>query len=421
MEHPAFRENALRLLALYSEAWQISGDDQFKRTSEETAGWVLREMRAPEGGFYSSLDADSEGEEGRYYIWTPASIEDALKDDAETERLLPLVMRHYGLDRPANFEGHWHLRVTRPLSEVADELGLDAAKARALLDRARQKLFAVREQRVRPGRDDKLLTSWNALMIRGLATAGRVFERDDWIDAAATALDCLREHLWVNGRLLATYKDGHAHLNAYLDDYAFLLDAILTLLQARWRRADLDFAAELAEVLLEHYADEQHGGFFFTADDHEQLIQRSKPLMDDSLPNGNGIAAFALQRLGHLLGEPRYLDAAHRTLLAAWPDIERLPFAHDALLLALEENLYPPQMIILRGDAEQLPKWQAITQQGYQPRRLTLAIPAAETELPGALATMQPQEPAVAYVCSGTQCSAPIDDAEMLRRHLHDA
>lgn len=395
------------LLALYSEAWQVSGADRFQQVVEETAGWLLREMRAPEGGFYSSLDADSEGEEGKYYVWTPDQVEAVLQK--EDQRLRSLVVQHYGLDQPPNFEGRWHLRVRRPLADVAGELDIPATEAQTLLDAARELLFAAREQRIRPGRDDKLLVSWNALLIKGLATAGRVFERDDWIDAAGAALDCLHERLWQDGRLLATYKDGRAHLNAYLDDYAFLLDAILTLLQARWRRADLDFAMKLAEVLLKHYQD-PNGGFFFTADDHEQLIQRSKPLMDDSLPNGNGIAAYALQRLGHLVGEPRYLDAATRTLQVAWPDIERMPFAHDTLLLALEESLHPPALIILRAKSSQtIGHWKQQLTHGYQPRRLLFAITGECEGLPGPLAAMSVVKgQTTAYVCVGTQCSAPL-------------
>ncbi|MDZ7735647.1 MAG: thioredoxin domain-containing protein [Gammaproteobacteria bacterium] len=406
------------LLALYAEAWQITGEDQFRRVCEETAAWVMREMQSPEGGFYSSLDADSEGEEGKYYIWTPAAVRAALADHPQAELLERLVTEHYGLDQPPNFEGHWHLRIHKPLGEIAAELGRSEDDVRQLLDTARQRLFEVRERRVRPGRDDKLLTSWNALMIKGLAVAGRILKRDDWVDAAGRALDCIKRHLWQDDRLLATYKDGRAHLNAYLDDYAFLIHAIGALLEARWRRADLDFTIELAEVLLTHYRDPQ-GGFFFTADDHEQLIQRSKPLMDDSLPNGNGIAAFALQRLGHLLGEPRYLDAATGTLQAAWPGVERLPFAHGALLLALEEHLYPPQLVIIRGNQAPIADWLAITRAGYRPRRLAIAIPTDETGLPGALAGMTAKNggPA-AYVCTGTSCSAPVETPQALETAL---
>jgi len=406
------------LLGQYGVAWQISGEDNFRRVAEETAAWVLREMRSPEGGFYSSLDADSEGEEGRYYLWTPEEVHTALAEHPEADRLERIVSRHYGLDRSPNFEDRWHLRIYEPLSAVSAELGQSEDDIRGLLDSARQLLFAARERRIRPGRDDKLLTSWNALMIKGLAVAGRILHRDDWLQAAEQALEFIRDNMWRDGRLLATCKDGHSHLNAYLDDYAFLIDAIEALLEARWRQADLDFAVELAEVLLAHYQDPA-GGFFFTADDHEQLIQRSKPLMDDSLPNGNGVAAFTLQRLGHLLGEPRYLEAAARTLQAAWPDIERLPFAHGAFLPALEEYLNPPQLVIIRADANELDAWLAAAGPDYRPRSLVVGIPAGETGLPGALADMTPRAgKACAYVCTGTRCSAPLTSPAALNEAL---
>ena len=407
------------LLALYAWAWQITGEPSYKRVVEQTADWVMREMQSPEGGFYSSLDADSEGEEGKYYIWTPAEVEAVLQQHEQGELLYQLLSRHYGLDQSANFEGYWHLRVTTPLADIAAELGQSEAEAQSLLDIARQLLFEAREKRIRPGRDDKLLTSWNALMIHGLAVAGRICERDDWVQAASHALNCIYDHLWVNGRLLATYKDGYAHLNAYLDDYAFLINAIEALLEARWQRAELDFAIELAEVLLAHYQD-PNSGFFFTADDHEELIQRTKPFMDDSLPNGNGIAAYALQRLGHLLGEPRYLDAATDTLRAAWSGIERMPFAHGALLQALEENLYPPEMVIIRApDDDTASAWQAQAQADYHPRRFILSIPANEAPLSAALDAMVMQNArATAYICSGTQCSEPVQSLDDLCTRL---
>ncbi|MEX2517352.1 MAG: thioredoxin domain-containing protein [Gammaproteobacteria bacterium] len=401
------------LLTLYAEAWQISGDGFFKRVAEQTADWVLRDMRSAEGGFYSSLDADSEGEEGRFYVWTTDETRNVLND----EQLFNVFSQHYGLDQPPNFEGEWHLRISKPLSEIAAAAGIAETELQTRLDAARATLLAVREQRIWPGRDDKLLVSWNALMIKGLAVAGRVLQRADWIDAAAAAVDCLRERLWVNGRLCATCKDGRAHLNAYLDDYAFLIDALLNLMQARWRKQDLDFAIELADVLLEYYQD-PNGGFFFTADDHEQLIQRSKPLQDDSLPSGNGIAAFALQRLGHLLGEPRYLDAAARTLQAGWPALADLPFAHNALLLALEEYLQPPQTVIIRATDTAAADWLRAAQTGFQPGRLALLIPASAADLPGALAGMQAGTSTTAYICSGSECSAPVSDLETLRTIL---
>jgi hypothetical protein len=214
-----------------------------------------------------------------------------------------VASEHFGLNRSPNFEGeHWHLYVAQPIDKVAGSLGLALRVAEDLVARARNKLLSARELRVRPGRDEKILTSWNALMIHGMARAGRVFGRADLVASARRALDFLRATLWRAGRLLATYKGGRAHLNAYLDDHAFLLAALLELMQTDFRREDLEFAIDLADSLLERFEDRVHGGFFFTSRDHEPLILRPKPGPDSATPSGNGMAALSLQRLGHLVG-----------------------------------------------------------------------------------------------------------------------
>jgi len=392
------------LLAIYAEAFAATGDPLYRETAGAVAGWLMREMQSPEGGYYSSLDADSEGEEGKFYVWTQEEVR-GLLDEQE----YALFARRFGLDRKANFEAHWYPHVFADWDALSEAFDLEEPRVRELVDSARAKLFAARERRVRPGRDDKILTSWNALMIKGMAVAGRHLDRPDWIDSAERALDFIRATLWRDGRLQATYKDGRAHLNAYLDDYVFLMDAVLELLQARWRDGDLRFVLELADVVLEHFQDAEHGGFFFTADDHEQLIERPKPLGDESTPAGNGIAAFVFERLGHLLGDTRYLDAAERTLRAAWDAMADLPYGHTSLLLALEEHLQPPQTVVLRGDAAALTAWQRRCVEPYAPRRMSFAIPADATDLPGLLAERKaPGEGVLAYVCSGTSCSAPV-------------
>jgi hypothetical protein len=262
---------------------------------------------------------------------------------------------------------------------------------------------------VRPGRDEKILTSWNALLIKGMARAARTLDRPDLLGSAERALGFIHGTLWRDGRLLATCKDGKAHLNAYLDDYALLLDALLELLQTRWRRADLDWAVALADVLLDQFFDPEQGGFFFTAADHEALITRPKPLGDESIPSGNGVAAHALQRLGHLLGEPRCLDAAAATLRFAAEPMRRVPYAHATLLAALDEYHTPPETLIIRGTGPELDTWQAAAQQGCHPRRLVLAIPAAEADLPGNLGAMVPGGAGIlAYRCRGTRCEPPV-------------
>ena len=232
----------------------------------------------------------------------------------------------FGLDRPPNFEGrHWHLHVFTELEELARRFDSSVPEVEAIIDRARSALLPVRSERIWPGRDDKVLTSWNALMIKGMAVAGGILSEARFIRSAERALAFVRECMWRDGRLRATWKDGRARFAAYLDDHAFLIDAILALLQERWNDEALAFAVEIAEVLLGHFEDPESGGFFFTADDHESLIHRSKPFADDALPAGNGIAACALGRLGHLVGERRYLDAAERSIRMGWKSIERLP------------------------------------------------------------------------------------------------
>ena len=393
-----------QLLALYADATVATGDAVFKQTAIETAQWVMREMQAPEGGYYSALDADSEGEEGKFYVWTPDEVKALLS--ADEYRLFAPV---YGLDRPANFENHfWNLHRFQTPDAVASKIGLDPTTAALHLENARRKLLDARAQRVRPGRDDKVLCSWNGLMIKGMARAGRLLGRADFIASAERAFDFLRARMWKGGRLLATYKDGRAHLNAYLDDYVFLIDAGLELLQARWRDGDLDFLIELCETLLDHFEDKRHGGFFFTSNDHEKLIHRAKPASDEAIPAGNGIAAQVLLRLGHLLGETHFLDAAHRTLTALYSNIERYPSGHNALLTAIEEYLFPTQTIVLRGDLADMRPWQERSQQDYAPRRLTFAIPENAKALPGVLVERTARGSVTAYVCSGHACEAPL-------------
>jgi uncharacterized protein YyaL (SSP411 family) len=397
------------LLALCCDAWKITGNPLFRDAVGATADWAMREMQSPEGGYYSSLDADSEDEEGRFYVWDRKEVERLLAADEYAA-----LAAAYGLDRVPNFEGRWHLHGYRTTAEVAKDLGMAEEQLATILAAARKKLLRVREGRVRPGRDEKVLTAWNGLMIKGMARAARVLDRDDYLASAQRALDFIRATLWRDGHLLATYKDGKAHLNAYLDDYAYLMDALLELLQTRWRREDLELAISLAEILLGRFADPQEGGFFFTSNDHERLIHRPKPLGDESVPSGNGVAAVALQRLGHLVGETRYLEAARGTLALAAEHIRQVPYAHASLLVALEEHLSPPETIVIRGVGNELGQWARIAQRTYSPWRLVLAIPASEDELPGALDAMKPGVMIRAYRCLGTRCEAPLEDIREL-------
>ena len=393
------------LLGIYAQAAIATGDRLFADAANATADWMLADMRDANGGFYATRDADSEGEEGLYYLWEPDEVRALLGDDFE------VFAKRFGLDQKPNFEGRWHLTVREQVTD--EEAGVIA--------RAKPILLAHRSHRVAPARDEKQLTSWNALAVRGLAIAGRALERPELIEAAAAAVDCLRSTLVDNGRLLACYKDGQAKFPAYLDDHAFLLDALLELLQARWDSGHLAFARHLADLLLEHFEDRDSGGFWFTADDHESLIHRSKPLADEAVPSGNGIAALALQRLGFLLGETRYLDSAERTLRAAWRAMDEYPHGHVSLLSALEEHLHHPEIIIIRGAAAETARWRDSASRVYAPRRLVFAIPDDASDLPGALAERASVDgETVAYRCVGTHCEMPVTTWEALAGQLAD-
>jgi uncharacterized protein YyaL (SSP411 family) len=397
------------LLRLYSDAWTATRNPLFARVAEETAAWVTREMQSPEGGYYSSLDADSEHEEGKFYVWTLEEAKALLSAD-EYAVLAP----YYGLDGPPNFENaHWHLSAARPLGSVAEPLGKSGDECTRLLDSGRKKLFAAREKRVRPGRDEKVLVSWNALMIAGMARAAVVFDRGEWLASAKRALGFVHGTMWKNERLLATYKDGQAHLNAYLDDYAFLLAALIELMQAEFDRETLAFAEDLADVLLEQFEDKENGGFFFTSHDHERLIHRPKPGYDNATPSGNGMAAFALQRLHFLTGEPRYANAAERTLAQFHSAMSERPEGYATLLAALEEHLVPTRTVILRGPQAELPRWRSALAQRYLPHTVVIAVETGVRDLPPVLA--KPAGGKVnAWVCEGVTCLAPIDRLENL-------
>ncbi len=398
------------LLALYSDAWQCCDDPLFAQVIEQTAGWVMREMQAPEGGYYASLDADSEGQEGKFYVWQREEILNLL-----TPEEYAVAARHWGLERAPNFEhlSAWHLHVSTPLSEVAAALHVSAVHALNLLSSARDKLYAAREQRVRPGRDEKILASWNGLMITGMARAAQVMQRRDWLVSAQRAMDFLRGALWKDGRLLATSRDGRAHLNAYLDDHAFLLQAALELLQAEFRSADLAFAVQLADALLERFEDRDNGGFFFTSHDHEALIQRPKTGQDNAIPSGNGVAAVALQRFSLITGKREYAEAAERCLKSFFPAMQQAAGYHSSLCTALAENLRPPSLLVLRGKANELAEWRDEVVRRYRPALVAIALPEGVGALPEPLdkpATGQ----TTAWLCAGTQCLPPITQIEDL-------
>jgi hypothetical protein len=403
-----------QLLCEFARAHLATGEALFAKTAHETADWLLRDMRSPAGGFYSSLDADSEGHEGKFYVWTPTEVRSHLAPPEYAA-----FSRRFALDRAANFEGEWHLHAVAAIEGIAGALKESSDTVQSLIASARAKLLQVRNLRVWPARDEKILTAWNALLIKGLAIASRVLRRPDLAHAAGAAVDFLRQHLWRDGRLLATYKDGRAHLAAYLDDYAFLADALLELLQTRWRSSDLEWACQLADVMQDQFEDADRGGFFFTAEEHEKLIHRSKTYGDESVPSGNGVAASVLCRLGYFLGETRYLESAQRTLESAWAGMQEYPQAHMSLVNALEDFLSSMQILVIRGEAGAAGQWAKDLSALYAPTRMIFAIPS-DAALPPALAAKRPGPgPApVAYLCSGMTCSAPLVNLAEISRSL---
>ncbi len=397
------------LLHLLSDAWLASGESLYARCAEATAGWIQREMQSQDGedagGYYSSLDADSEHEEGKFYVWDREDVRALLTPEEFQEAAL-----HYGLDQAPNFENrHWHLRITAP------------SRNDALLQSARRKLLAVRERRIRPGRDEKVLVSWNALAIRGMAHAGRVFGRPAWIESARRAMEFIRNHMWKDGRLLATAKDGRAHLSAYLDDYAFLAAALLELLQVRFTAADLEFAEQLAEVMLEQFEDRERGGFFFTARDHEELLHRPKPGTDSATPSGNGVAASVLGRLAALTGEDRYARAAERTLELFYPMMRDRAAGHAQLCMALDEFLAPPSVLVLRGERSAVLQWGAALAREYLPGILVVPADNGVSGLPPLLDKPLRPEAVNGWLCRGVTCLAPINTLDQLRSVCKEA
>ena len=419
-----------QLLPLYS----LRRDDaDAARAARGLVEWLQREMTAPAGGFYAALDADSEHEEGKFYVWQREAVRELLDADE-----FAVAERRWGFDRPANFEhAAWNPVVASSVAEIAAALALPAEEVEALIEHARAKLFAERSKRVRPGLDDKILTAWNALMIGGLARAsragahapedgdirdGRIFDSTARASAsklARSALEYLRASVWREGRLFAKAGDDSARFPAYLDDYAFLLDALVEFLQCEWNSDHFAWAIALAEALLERFEDREDGGFWFTAHDHEALIQRPKPFADDATPSGNGIAARALLRLGHLTAEPRYLDAAARTLRAGWATMQQMPQACASLQRALGDFLYPRTHVVVRfADAAEGRAWRDATRAAVDRRTDVYFIAHDAMGLPATIAAQKHAAGGTAYLCRGAQCGPPIGMPQELVEQL---
>jgi uncharacterized protein YyaL (SSP411 family) len=410
-------DNAL-LVQAYTHAFQATGDPEFREVVEETLGFVLREMTGPEGGFYSAFDADSEGEEGKFYVWTPDEIDAvAGRDDGA------LVRSYYGVTAEGNFEGRNILHTPQEPVEAAADAGVTVAELKGALDRARPKLYAARAKRVPPGRDDKVLTSWNAMMLHAFADAARVFGRADYRDAAERGADFLLRALRPDGALLRTYKDGRAKIGAFLEDYALFADALVALYEttfdARWLRE----AHALAGQMLERFWDDGQGMFFDTARDAEKLVVRPRDVYDSATPSGNSAATLVLLRLSELTGEERFRAVAERVLASFADSLSRFPGAFSHLMTALDRYLAVPQEVAIAGrpgdeDTEAL---LAVVRRAYLPNTaVALRRPdEGENELIPLLRGRTAIEgKAAAYVCERFACQRPVTTPEDLAWQL---
>ncbi len=413
-------DNAL-LARLYLDAGRALDQPEFLEIARETLDYLLREMNAPEGGFYSSQDADSEGEEGKFFVWTRAELDDVLGDD-----LAPLAARYFNVDEVGNFEGRNILHRTIDLAEAARLFRLSEQQAAAAIGRARTLLFEARAKRVHPGRDDKILAAWNGMAISALAEGYRALGEARYLESARRAADFVMERMWDGSRLHRSYKDGVARFNGYLEDYALIAGAMLDVYQAAFDRRYLDHAITLAEVMLEQFEDHENGGFYFTSDDHEALIIRPKPIFDGSTPSGNSAAVMTLLRLYAHTSDDRYLKSADMTLCCYASMMERQPFAFAHMLEALDLYERSAQEIVLiseQADAA-LPLWLRAIGRTYVPGLALSRIAPDEalSNVPeGLRGKTQIDHRLTAYLCRNRACSPPFTDLAQFEQALHNS
>jgi uncharacterized protein YyaL (SSP411 family) len=418
-------DNAL-LTGAYLDAYQVTGDENYSRVVRETLDYIVRDMTDPAGGFYSTEDADSEGEEGLFYTWTPAEIAAVLGADRGAT-----FCRVYDVSDVGNFEGRNILNLPKTLDQNAKILGRDTAELAAELAEDRKKLFEARENRVHPGKDDKVIVAWNGLMIDAMARADVVLNTDDYRMAAIKAADFILEKMRRDdGRLLHTYRAGAAKLDAYLDDYASFANSLVSLYELTTNERWINEAVRLMDLVLDLFADADNGALFYTAKDHEQLIARNKELTDSSVPSGNSLAATALLRLGQLLGRTDYLDIAAGILSAALPLMQRAPSAVGQMLIALDRYLGPSHELVLIGD---FAKQEVLDARGEIDRRFlprcviairdvdhsTLDVPESKALNAVFAGKASPDGRPVLYVCQNFACQAPAVGLEAIEAALN--
>ncbi|CAA9487746.1 MAG: Uncharacterized protein YyaL, partial [uncultured Rubrobacteraceae bacterium] len=411
-------DNAL-LARLYLEAHQATGDPFHRRVAEETLDYVLRDMTSPEGGFYSAEDADSEGVEGKFYVWTPEEIEEALgPDDAK------LALRFWDVTEGGNFEGKNILNVPRPPEVVAGEFGLAPEELWGRIVGIREKLFAVREKRVRPGRDEKVLAAWNGLMLRAFALAARVTGRSDYREAARRNAAFLLDHMKEDGRLHRSHKDGRARFNGYLEDYAMVADGLTALYEATFETRWLVEADLLCDAMNELFWDEEKRAFYDTPADHEELVTRPRDVYDNPTPSGNSVAVEVMLRLALLLDRNDYRQRAEEVLEEMGGGMEKIPSAFGRLLAALDFSTSDTREIAIVGnpDAPDTKTLLDVVYARYLPNKVVAGRAEDDAE-PAGLIPLLAQRPTrdgkpTAYVCEGYACQAPTTDPEELARQL---
>ena len=409
-----------QLAQVYAEAYRITKDGFFKRIVEETLEYVLREMCQPEGGFYSAQDADSEGEEGKFFVWTREQVLDLLgKEHGE------IFCRFYDVSDLGNFEGNNILHPILTVEQAAKYFKKDEEEIESVLAGARGRLFEEREKRIKPFRDEKVIVSWNGLMLSGAAAAYAITGNARIRDAGARTVDFIFTRMFDKGLLLHTYKDGQAKLLGYLDDYAFLIAGLLDLFEATHEADLLERAKGLARTMVEEFWDETNGGFFYTGKSHEQLISRTKPGFDHSIPSGNSVAALVLVRLHHYTGEQDLLECADKVLRLHYENMAREPFGLATMLGALDFHLSKPAEIVMVAETDD-PDARGIVQQvqdSYLPNKtLQWVSPDARLEEISPLLEGKSQvggKPTV-YVCRNFTCAPPVTDWEGLKPLLEE-
>jgi uncharacterized protein YyaL (SSP411 family) len=396
-----------QLSRVYLHVWQITGDAFFRQIAEEIYDYVLREMTSPEGGFYSTTDADSEGAEGKFFVWSKAELEELLGDDAR------IAVEYWGVSSRGNFEGKNILYVPNEDSVVAGRLGIAEVELRAKLAALRDKLYAVRTQRVAPGLDDKILTAWNGLMLASLSEAARALDRKDYREAAIRNATFLSQNLLLDGdRLLRTYKDGRAKINGYLEDYANLIDALIELYQTTFDEQWFALARRLADSALARFRADD-GGFFDTSDDHEALIARPRSLQDNATPSGNSMLARDLLRLTAYTGAGEYDDAARKSLSILTAALREYPQAFGEALNAVEMMVAGVVEIAVVGDPNDAAT-RALLDVAQKPYRPNTIVALSVSDVSGDAAipllsyrTQKGGQPTV-YVCRNFACQMPV-------------